>query len=1136
MINALIRNNTIEGAATGIRVRNASSGEIVGNRVTASLTSFDLDAAFSGFVRQNRFQGAQVGVRYEFPASLSDNDIANNQTGVIAVVNSESDGLGMQPGTIGNRIFANQIGVQLTGRMQRQRIYQNATGVAGTGNLVSSSLDTANWIESNGVGVDLTGRIEFQRIARNTVGIAAFNSQLIAHNLIYRNTTGINVVGRTDVRIIGNTLYTPVGTLLQVSGGSRQVEVQNNIFWTEDGYNLHIANDSTVGFFSDYNVLHTSGNGKIAYWTKDFHDILDWQEDVFQFDLNSIGRTSVNPNWSEPRFINKALDDYRVYDQVARQRFTSPTIDAGNPLIDLALPTTQVNLLSNPGFENGLTGWNVAPSGATQSANPAPFAGTNYFNGGANPTTTLTQSINLLTSGFTASQLDTQDLALTFGGRVRSANEAAKDEGQITLIVRDGSNNILGAPRVVQSTRNTERWELIGGRFYLPTGARTVEFQYLATRRSGTTNDAYLDGAFVTVQASTTIADAGAYSLTTLDVAQRPHLVLRSPDLYKDWERDKPLSIRWDSFGNANEDPVVIDLYQDTAQGPQFVTRISTGTPDDGEFSWIAANNGINYGTYGLRIQLSLGTNATILDRSTETFTVPENTNTFFVNDGVLLGDEYVTAVGNNRNTGKLASIPKPYPNNVLRIYSLGANQTLSIDSGDYPLLYPLVVSNQLGIGDDEGFVMRGAVNGTTSLSHANPLTVAPMLELNDADFMALQNLEVEGGTKGIWIRNLSTDVTMSDIRSLNNSQEGILVDLGSQVLSMTGIESLGNVGNGIAVSGLLGSLSGSTISGNLQTGLFLNNAGPTQVFGNTISGNLGANSFGAVLIHNGTTPLVFGRQDLALQQGNLVFGNGRGGISLSGNVLVVGNTVYGHSGLNGVGITGGTSNSVLNNVVYGNRQGIFQQAGGLVIGNRVYNNTEYGISVSNSTAQRNVVYSNLVGIVSSNSILSNNLIYENLQTSLSVQGGTDVRILNNTIHQRGGNAIAFVGGSTNLQYRNNIVWSEGGVGMAISPSAQSTFAGDFNLYFGSANIANWGSIPVSSLSFLQSLTQSNFNSITGDPSFVNSRGADGIHGFVSLTQDGRDDDFHLKSLHGSFHGGSFAPVATSTERARHSF
>ncbi len=35
--------------------------------------------------------------------------------------------------------------------------------------------------------------------------------------------------------------------------------------------------------------------------------------------------------------------------------------------------------------------------------------------------------------------------------------------------------------------------------------------------------------------------------------------------------------------------------------------------------------------------------------------------------------------------------------------------------------------------------------------------------------------------------------------------------------------------------------------------------------------------------------------------------------------------------------------------------------------------------------------------------------------------------------------------------------------------------------------------------------------------------------GYVNATSDGRDDDFHLRSTAGTFRGGSFAPVATSS-------
>ena len=68
------------------------------------------------------------------------------------------------------------------------------------------------------------------------------------------------------------------------------------------------------------------------------------------------------------------------------------------------------------------------------------------------------------------------------------------------------------------------------------------------------------------------------------------------------------------------------------------------------------------YGTYGLRIEVSLVSDPAVFDRSTETFTVPENGSTYYVNDGSTANDQYTTAAGSNRNDGKLPSAPKPNP------------------------------------------------------------------------------------------------------------------------------------------------------------------------------------------------------------------------------------------------------------------------------------------------------------------------------------------------------------------------------------------------------------------------------------------------------------------------------------------
>jgi hypothetical protein len=335
-----------------------------------------------------------------------------------------------------------------------------------------------------------------------------------------------------------------------------------------------------------------------------------------------------------------------------------------------------------------LNGWTAgpgadAPPGRSREA---------YFFAGTSAVNTVEQTVDLLAAGFSAAELDSQDLIAVFGGRVRSAAETPRDRGTLTLTFLDAAGGEIRSV-IVNASNTTEPWELAGQRVSIPAGARSLRYRFEATRAAGQTNDSYLDAAFVYVLPETAAPDLGAYGNTPADQTPAAHLVIRSPDLYMDWERDKPLSIRWDSFGNDADAPVRIDLYQDTADGPALLLTIAQTTEDDGQYTWIPASSGVDFGTHGLRIQISLVGNPTIFDRSSETFTVPEDTANFYVNDADLTGDEYTTAAGSNRNTGKLPSSPKPSPTQILRLYDVGPGQTVNVDTGDYGLLYPIVLS-----------------------------------------------------------------------------------------------------------------------------------------------------------------------------------------------------------------------------------------------------------------------------------------------------------------------------------------------------------------------------------------------------------------------------------------------------------
>ena len=1138
--NLQLLNNTLSGAM-GIRGLVASTVAIRGNSVTATNTALEINASLTGAIESNRLQGGALGVRYAAAADLNDNDIVGNSIGVIVLVDSTTTGLGYMPGARANRISGNNVGVELTGRMQGQRIFSNTTGVTGSGSLVSSSLDAANVIENNTTGVSITGSIQFQLIHRNGTGIAAVNNQLIANNILAGNTIGIAVTGRNNTRIVANTITTPIGDNVRVTSSSRETELRNNILWTASGYDIYVANDSTTGFFSDYNALYTTGSGKIGFWTKDFTDILDWQQDIYQFDLNSIGTTAVNPRDAEPQFFSVARDDFRVFTTTARQRLSSPTVDRADVLNDLALPPGYSNLLTNASFESELTGWTATPSGLADASGPAPFDGATYFNAGPNPTTTLTQTVNLLAAGYTAGQLDSHSLLAAFGGRVRVASEDPRDRGTLTVTMLDAGGATIGQPSVIRASSTINRWELIGDHVTLPVGVRSIRYQFEAVRQSGGTNDVYLDRTFLSILPGTFAPDQGAYSHTAGDLSTPARLRLISPDLYTDWELNKPIDIRWDSFGNTAGAPVVIELLRDTPTGPQFVTHVTTGTDDDGVFTWIAGNTllgavpAMDFGTYGWRLAISLGNNPTVNDRSSETFSVPENTNTFFVNDTITTGDQFTSAVGSNRNTGKVAGAPKPYPNNVLRIYSLGANQTLSVDTGTYALLSPLLVSNILGIGDDEGFVMRGSSTGITRLQHANSLTVAPIIELNNADFVTLNNMTLAAGTLGLWARNQSTNLAASGLVAINNTQGGIRVEGSSSVLGFNNMRADNNTGVGIYVSGAMGSLTNSILSNNRSHGAQLIDSGATQVEGNVVSNNTGNNIFGLYMSNTlGGSPLVVGNSNLTLGKGNIVRDNTHG-VFAWGNVSVAGNTVYNQTSGTGISLNNGATATA--NVVFDNSVGIFTSSGE-VRDNRVYHNSDAGVVADGSPLiTRNVIYSNPTGIRGNFAFagtLANNLIYANSLAGFTVSTGSyyggNVTLVNNTFAQTSGDAIRATSTSRNLRLRNNILWVSGGYGINVSPDSQVGFQSDYNNFYvtGTGKVASWQNVDRNSLAAWRSTAFTDANSLNVDPRFVDMDGADNMLGYISAAADGRDDDFHLASIHGSFIGASFAPVASA--------
>ena len=1133
---AVIRSNRIFGATQGLSIEAVGDGRISNNRVNQAFVGINLIANFSGLITGNEVARANTGVYYGVPALLDNNRIHDGTVGIVTIVNSTSGGLGYFGSTLSNQIDRNATGVELRAAViQNQRIFANTSGIIGTGSVSPLNYDHANLIARNAVGVDIVGPVTFNRISRNAVGTKPRSGQLVAHNVFDDNAVGASIANLSDVRLVNNTFVTIAGDNVRVTAGSREIELRSNVLSTDAGYDIYVDNASTKGFASDYNTLNSSGTGKLVYWTRDFTDILDWQEDVHAFDLNSIGTTVVDPLAARPSFVSRSLGDFRVFDLTARQRRTSPSVDAGDFRTDQGLPVGTVNLLSNPSFEVGLNGWSVSPSGTTKTASPGPFDGANYFAADSNPTTTLTQTVDLIAAGYLPAAIDARAYRTTFGVRARSAAEAPVDRGALTVTILNDASVAIGSPIIIQAANMTERWELIGESVALPAGARRIVFRYDAIRQSGTSNDVYLDNAFLQLAPLASGVDVGVRGNTAAESDMPAHLRLVSPDLYQDWERNKSIDIRWDSFGNTVNSLVAIDLMQDSPAGPVLVTSITTGTPDNGVYTWIAGNSGVDFGTKGLRIQISLATNRTVFDRSSETFAIPENTNTFFVNDAFVVGDQYTSVIGNNRNTGKLATAPKPYPNNVMRIYSLGANQTLLIDAGAYALLNPLLISNILGTGDDEGFVMQGSTTGATALRHANPFTVAPVVDLNNADFMTLRNMTLTGGTLGLFVHNQSTNLSASYVSAVANSSGGFRIDTGSTALGLDHLRSDQNSGAGIYINGLVASLTDSVASNNLGHGLQLVDTGATAIEGNSVFNNSGNGIFGVFASNTlGGSPLVIGNATISLGRGNVIHDNSPQGIYASGNVSIAGNTVYNH----GIGIylVNGATGS--RNVVFDNSQGVYS-IGGALTENRIYHNSDAGIAADGDVSiTHNVIYSNGTGVRGNfafNGTLTDNIIYANslfgfYVSTASYYGGATT-LVNNTFVQPTGDAIRALSNSKNLRLRNNVLWVSSGYGLYVAPDSQTGFQSDYNDFYvtGNGQVALWQNVSRPTLAAWRTTAFTDANSLSVDPRFVDLDGADNLLGYVSRTVDGRDDDFHLLSQYGSYHGVALAPVTAGS-------
>jgi hypothetical protein len=618
---------------------------------------------------------------------------------------------------------------------------------------------------------------------------------------------------------------------------------------------------------------------------------------------------------------------------------------------------------------------------------------------------------------------------------VRTAAATIPDQSTVYVTFLDGNGATISATSAV-AKNVADRWELIGDRVAVPVGTRRIKYRFETVLTSGASNDGHLDAGFLYVVPESFAPNQGAWGNTADEDAQSTatHIALRSPDLYADWERDKPHAIRWETYNNAANALVRIDLYKDTADGPALFQTISAGAADTGSFVWTPSANGIDYGTY-------------------RTFD-------------------------------------------------------------------PVLLSGTVGVGDDEGFTLTGPIGEgrTAAVRFANVLTVAPLLDLNAADFMTVSNLTLSGGQYGLYAHNQSTHLTARNVTANANSLDGVRVQGGSDGAALEGVTAIGNGRFGVYASGPIDHLTGSTVSLNHSTGIDLEQPGAVRVENNTVTSNLG---IGVYVYNPGNLgQAVVGNADVAQGKGNVVAGNAGHGIEGYGNVLVAGNTISGSAAFNDAGIYLTSGGAASANVVFDNYTGISSDSGAPIANNRVYHNANVGIDARLGTVSGNVVYSNAVGITTANGSLRNNLVYANGTQGVLVTG-SGAQVVNNTVYQTAGDAVHLADNLNGVQLRNNVLWAAGaGFAVNVPTSSQVGFGSDYNLLYatGAGRVGNWQGAARQTLPAWQAASSGDDNSLSLDPRFVNTARADGILGWGQIS-DGSDDNFHIQSLYGSVKG-----------------
>lgn len=170
--------------------------------------------------------------------------------------------------------------------------------------------------------------------------------------------------------------------------------------------------------------------------------------------------------------------------------------------------------ITNPGGESGnLSGWSADggfPLPGIRTSSPAPHSGGNYFYGGAVAQVRMKQTLNLISEGWTAAEID--DGSMKINAEWYQASYASDDKVGLNINYYDSGMTSLGATTVTPvTTAPSQTWlskSLVGD---VPVNTRYVEVVFVFVRSSGTNSDGYVDDIGVETYTTSNLLTMGGW-------------------------------------------------------------------------------------------------------------------------------------------------------------------------------------------------------------------------------------------------------------------------------------------------------------------------------------------------------------------------------------------------------------------------------------------------------------------------------------------------------------------------------------------------------------------------------------------------------------------------------------------------